>query len=260
MPKSKQRCKRSKSALRDPKGFSDRSFRIGGERRAQSRLVSFHSGANHCFQGSESCNVGPRRRSFCSISFLKVPGPSKVSLEPVFSAPRLQRVKGTSVARPICQEDFVLATSSSFETGSMAEVELQYPTDFFIPSDPGEARRIQEDIENALKHHRFSEKEIFSIRLAVEEALVNAIKHGNQMSQHKKVRVAYRINPERFDILIVDEGCGFDPNDVPDPTAVENLERPCGRGLMLMRHYMTQVDYNDRGNSVAMSKVRNGSK
>lgn len=55
--------------------------------------------------------------------------------------------------------------------------------------------------------------------------------------------------------MISDEGPGFDPNDVPDPTDIENLERPCGRGLMLMRHYMTEVNYNSTGNSVRMKKV-----
>jgi serine/threonine-protein kinase RsbW len=56
-------------------------------------------------------------------------------------------------------------------------------------------------------------------------------------------------------VRITDEGPGFDPADVPDPTAVENLERPCGRGLMLMRHYMNEVAYSERGNTVTMSKV-----
>jgi serine/threonine-protein kinase RsbW len=131
-----------------------------------------------------------------------------------------------------------------------------FPSDVFIPSDPAEARRIQEEIERLLNEHAYSERDIFSIRLALEEALINAIKHGNRMDRNKKVRVAYGVTSERFDILIVDEGPGFDPGDVPDPTAVENLERPCGRGLMLMRHYMSEVNYNDRGNSVRMCKFR----
>ena len=60
--------------------------------------------------------------------------------------------------------------------------------------------------------------------------------------------------------MIADEGAGFDPCEVPDPTAPENLERPCGRGIMLMRHYMTTVAYNQRGNVVSMSKLRNGTR
>ena len=81
------------------------------------------------------------------------------------------------------------------------------------------------------------------------------------MDRAKKVHIAYRVLADRFEVHITDEGPGFDPGDVPDPTAVENLERPCGRGLMLMRHYMTEVAYNGRGNRVTMSKVfRNGKK
>jgi serine/threonine-protein kinase RsbW len=129
-----------------------------------------------------------------------------------------------------------------------------------IPSDPAEARRVQDEIEALLKSHQFAERDIFCIRLALEEALVNAIKHGNQMDRSKKVRIAYRVERDRFDIEIVDEGPGFDPGDVPDPTCAENLERPCGRGLMLMRHYMNAVCYNRSGNAVSMTKLRNGAK
>jgi serine/threonine-protein kinase RsbW len=130
-----------------------------------------------------------------------------------------------------------------------------------IPSHPPETRRVQEDIERQLRAHHYGENDIFAIKLAVEEALVNAIKHGNQMDQRKKVHITYRVLPERFDIHITDEGTGFDPTDVPDPTTPENLERPCGRGLMLMRHYMSEVAYNERGNTVRMCRhCRNGSK
>ena len=129
-----------------------------------------------------------------------------------------------------------------------------------IPSDPVEARRVQEAIEQALQANSYTDHDIFGIKLALEEALVNAIKHGNQMDRSKTVRVAYFIDPNRFEIDITDEGGGFDPCDVPDPTAVENLERPCGRGLMLMRYYMTQVQFSATGNSVSMTKLRNGTK
>jgi serine/threonine-protein kinase RsbW len=131
--------------------------------------------------------------------------------------------------------------------------------DVVIPSDPAEARRVQDDIERTLKSFRFDDREIFSIKLALEEALVNAIKHGNQMDRGKKVRISCRIGPERFDIDIADEGCGFDPEDVPDPMAAENLERPCGRGLLLMRHYMTEVVFHPPGNRLSMTKIRSGS-
>jgi len=128
-------------------------------------------------------------------------------------------------------------------------------TDVTISSDPVEARRVQDAIEQALQARRTQDHDVFSIRLALEEALVNAIKHGNQLDRGKKVHISYRFLSDRFEIQITDEGPGFDPSDVPDPTAVENLERPCGRGLMLMRHYMTEVAYGGRGNTVTMCKV-----
>jgi serine/threonine-protein kinase RsbW len=132
----------------------------------------------------------------------------------------------------------------------------EFPTvDVVLPSDPEEARCLQDRIEQLLQQCNANDRDIFSIKLALEEALVNAIKHGNQLDRSKKVRVSYRVRPELFEVAITDEGPGFDPADVPDPTAVENLERPCGRGLMLMRHYMTEVAYNDTGNTVTMRKV-----
>lgn len=127
-----------------------------------------------------------------------------------------------------------------------------------IPSDLGEARRLQDEIEEALQAVRYGDRDIFSIKLALEEALVNAIKHGNQMDPDKRVHVAYTVTPERFDIRITDEGSGFNPEDVPDPTLPENLERCCGRGLLLIRKFMTDVCYEGNGNVLAMSRLRNG--
>src|SRR5207244_4314715 len=139
---------------------------------------------------------------------------------------------------------------------STRDVPEDGPHEIVISSDQAEARRVQDVIETALLSHAYEEREVFSVKLALEEALVNAIKHGNQMDRNKKVHVRYHIQRERFDIAIVDEGRGFDPEDVPDPMAVENLERPCGRGLLLMRHYMTEVTYIPPGNQLTMSKVR----
>jgi len=125
-----------------------------------------------------------------------------------------------------------------------------------IPSDTAAARRVQEDIERGLKMQHFDDRDVFSVKLALEEALVNAIKHGNRMDRTKKIRISYRITPERLEIHIADEGQGFNPDEVPDPMAVENLERPCGRGLLLIRHYMTEVTFHPPGNRVTMIKTR----
>ncbi len=125
-----------------------------------------------------------------------------------------------------------------------------------IQSDSAEAHLVQDDIERALRANHFEDREIFGIKLALEEALVNAIKHGNQMDRNKKIHISYSVSGDCFEIRIADEGGGFDPTEVPDPMAPENLERPCGRGLLLMRHYMTEVTYHPPGNRLSMTKVR----
>lgn len=151
-----------------------------------------------------------------------------------------------------------ISSAQPGEMDSMSDLGPRYSRDMVIPSDPAEARRIQEEIEQKLKEYEYSEREIFSVKLALEEALVNAIKHGNQFDHNKKVHIAYNIRPELFEVRIRDEGTGFDPTEVPDPTAAENLERPCGRGLMLMRYYMNEVSFGPGGNTVFMIKLRNG--
>ncbi len=128
--------------------------------------------------------------------------------------------------------------------------------DLVIPNDLSAARQLQGEIEEALHSIHFNDSEVFAIKMAVAEALVNAIKHGNQMDPEKSVRVRYEIRSDRFEVDITDQGPGFDPEDVPDPTAPENLERPCGRGLLLMRHYMTKVSFADKGSTISMYKAR----
>ena len=150
----------------------------------------------------------------------------------------------------------MMPAATSGEQQASGQPGQGFPMRLEIPSDPAEALRVQGAIEQALAAIQYSEHDIFGIKLALEEALINAIKHGNQMDRTKKVQVAYRIRAERFDVVITDEGSGFNLADVPDPTAIENLERPCGRGLMLMRHYMTEVAFLGRGNIVQMSKLR----
>jgi serine/threonine-protein kinase RsbW len=107
-----------------------------------------------------------------------------------------------------------------------------------------------------LADHGFTEKELFGMRLAVEEAVVNAVKHGNGYDPRKKVRVQYSVTPQQVLVAVEDEGPGFNPEEVPNPLEAENLERPSGRGLFLMRCYMTWVQYNQRGNAVTMCKNR----
>ncbi len=126
--------------------------------------------------------------------------------------------------------------------------------DLVVPSDLAEVRRIQDAIESDLQANRFGESDQFAVKLAVEEALVNAIKHGNQMDSNKSVRVRYTVDDERFEIRIADQGPGFNPGDLPDPTDEFNLERPCGRGVLLIRSFMTSVEFLGNGNELLMTK------
>lgn len=102
----------------------------------------------------------------------------------------------------------------------------------------------------------FCPKEIFGIRVALEEAIVNAVRHGNEEDPGRKVRLEFRIEPGLLQAAVEDEGAGFEPADLPDPLAPENLEKPGGRGVFLIRHYMTSVQFNERGNRVTLRKVR----
>jgi serine/threonine-protein kinase RsbW len=102
----------------------------------------------------------------------------------------------------------------------------------------------------------FGDKDIFGIRLAVEEAVVNGIKHGNRCDPTKYVHVYYRITAEQVVLQVEDEGPGFHPDEIPDPRSDENIDKPGGRGVFLMRYYMTWVEFNERGNCVLMCKQR----
>src|SRR5579862_4614041 len=129
--------------------------------------------------------------------------------------------------------------------------------DVRIPSSTTEGQKVQERLITLLEEFGFPARGIFGVRLALEEALVNAIKHGNGLDPNKQVHVACQISNEKVRIVIEDEGDGFRPQDVPDPTEDENLEKPCGRGIMLMRAFLSVVEYNDRGNRVVLEKLRN---
>jgi serine/threonine-protein kinase RsbW len=104
----------------------------------------------------------------------------------------------------------------------------------------------------------YSDKEMFGVRLALEEALVNAIKHGHRHDSSKSVTFRYQLTPAQLVVEIQDEGPGFRPEDVPDPLAPESWERPSGRGILLMRSYMTWVCFNEQGTCVTLCKRRAG--
>lgn len=125
-----------------------------------------------------------------------------------------------------------------------------------LPTQLEAIRDAEGDVMDRLDQLGYDEDHQFAIRLAFEEALVNAMKHGNGMDPSRQVVLGYRVSPECIQIHVRDEGTGFDPCCVPDPTTDENLQRPCGRGIMLMRSYMDTVKYDCRGREVQMIKYR----
>ncbi len=111
-------------------------------------------------------------------------------------------------------------------------------------------------IDRVLAEAGYDRRDRFGVRLAVEEAIANAIKHGHGGNEEKPVRVRYRVSPHEVLVEVEDQGPGFDLGRVPDPRSPENLERPSGRGLLLMRTYATWVRHHGRGNRVTLCRTR----
>ena len=125
-----------------------------------------------------------------------------------------------------------------------------------LPSERGSSRLVTDELLEQLGAHGWSPEDIFAIHLAAEEALVNAVVHGNKLDPAKQVQVECLVSPNLVRLEITDEGAGFDPRSVPDCTLAERLEHPSGRGVMLMRSFMTRIEYNAKGNSVVLETRR----
>lgn len=91
-----------------------------------------------------------------------------------------------------------------------------------------------------------------NFRVGVTEAIANAVLYGNGSDPGKTVRIEVRLDARCVEVCVIDEGEGFDPASVPDPTAPERLEVAGGRGLFLIRKLMDEAEFNDRGNAVRM--------
>ena len=92
----------------------------------------------------------------------------------------------------------------------------------------------------------------FNLRTALAEVLANAIVYGNRHDPTKLVRVEISCGREAVRIDVADDGVGFDPSGIPDPTEAENLALENGRGLFVLRHLVDQVEFNERGNRVCL--------
>ncbi|MEL7499082.1 MAG: ATP-binding protein [Planctomycetota bacterium] len=125
-----------------------------------------------------------------------------------------------------------------------------------IASNPNNCSKVIELLLDQLSAGDWSGKDTFGIHMAMEEAIMNAICHGNQRCETKHVHIEIEISDESFYARISDQGEGFKLEDVPDPTAIENLEKTSGRGVRLIQHFIDVVKYNENGNSVELKKMK----
>jgi serine/threonine-protein kinase RsbW len=121
-----------------------------------------------------------------------------------------------------------------------------------LREDRTDIGEIHATIEAELLRRDYDPAASFAIRLALEEGINNGFRHGNKSDPDKAVKMHCRIDDDEVLLEIEDEGPGFDPATVPDPTDDENIEIPSGRGIMLIRAYMSEVDYVPPGNLLRM--------
>jgi serine/threonine-protein kinase RsbW len=128
--------------------------------------------------------------------------------------------------------------------------------DQVIPNDAAVGRQLLDTVLQQLEDMQWARREIFGVHLAVDEALINAISHGNALDDRKHVRFACSVSPQKIHVEITDEGPGFDPDALPDPTAPDHLAEPGGRGVLLMRAFMSHVEFRGHGSHIVLEKVR----
>ena len=141
-------------------------------------------------------------------------------------------------------------------TSNSGRPEECFTTSIELSFDRAVIERIQHDVARELAMRDFDQSAAFAVRLAIEEAIVNGFRHGNENDPSKTVAFECRIDPDSIEVEVRDQGVGFNPESVPDPTDEQNLETPSGRGIMLMRAYMSEVEYVAPGNIVRMAYRR----
>jgi serine/threonine-protein kinase RsbW len=112
-------------------------------------------------------------------------------------------------------------------------------------------------VTDFIKNCGITEEAAFGIEMAVREAVTNAMVHGNQEDEAKSVEVTFNCRADELEVEISDQGSGFDPTTVPDPTDPANLMKTSGRGIFLMKTFMDEIEWlprPDGGTTVRMTK------
>ncbi len=126
-----------------------------------------------------------------------------------------------------------------------------------IPSIIENIRMIESFIDNAKERFHLDEDLYGNIMIAVTEAVNNAIKHGNGGNSSKNVILSLTLDENLLKFVVKDEGSGFNQDELPDPTSPENLEKPGGRGIFLMKHLSDEVEFRENGKTVELSFYMN---
>jgi serine/threonine-protein kinase RsbW len=124
-----------------------------------------------------------------------------------------------------------------------------------IPSDKGAGHHAKELILQDVTANGFNHQSAWAVNLALEEAIANAIKHGNRHDPGKSIHIVWTVTPRRIEIIIEDQGTGFDRVRVPDPRKQENLEKCSGRGIFLIESYMNKVEWTNGGRRLRMIRM-----
>ncbi len=122
-----------------------------------------------------------------------------------------------------------------------------------IPSITENIRIIESFIDNAREKFKLNDDIYGNIMIAVTESVNNAIMHGNKNDRTKNVTLNLSLNENVVNFSITDEGNGFDFQNLPDPTSPENIDKPSGRGIFLMKHLSDEVNFRNRGSMVELS-------
>jgi serine/threonine-protein kinase RsbW len=126
-----------------------------------------------------------------------------------------------------------------------------------VPSLSENIRMIESFIDNAKEKFQLDDDIYGNIMIAITEAVNNAIKHGNHSDSSKNVSLSLTLDDSLIKFRVEDEGQGFDYQNLPDPTAPENLEKPGGRGIFLMKHLSDEVEFKEGGRIVELSFYMN---
>jgi len=121
-----------------------------------------------------------------------------------------------------------------------------------IPSLTENLRIVESFIDNVKEKYNLNDDIYGNIMISVTESVNNAIHHGNQQDKSKNVSITLQLNNNQVSFIVTDEGSGFDFNNLPDPTAPDNLEKIGGRGIFLMKNLADEVHFIDEGRKVEL--------